>query len=306
MPSLTARALAGAVLCALLAAGCTSAVQSPPAAHRPAASPSGTGSASPVPGLVIVHDPGQVTGTLSGPCHVRGTGSSELPDRRCTPGSVDTSVTAARLCAPGYSTRSYRPPEALTQRFKYDQAYPAYGLPSGTKTELDHLVSLELGGSNDASNLWPETPPTPNPKDSIEAVLHAWVCAVSGTAAQARLGKAQRAIAGNWATAEKVLGIGAVVTPSPSTSRTFPAPAPSTSHAVAATRAPGHPSMPPSARAPVAAACSPLSSTGHCYRRGEFCPSADHGLSGTDASGSRITCEDTGSRWRWELATLAW
>lgn len=202
MRALTGRVLAGAVLCALAAAGCTSSGQSPPPAHSTAASPSGTGSASPPPGLTVVHDPGQVTGTLSGPCHVRGSGSSELPDRRCTPGSVDTSVTAARLCAPGYSTKGYRPPESQTRQFKYGEAYPAYGLPRTTRTELDHLVSLELGGSNDASNLWPEIPPTPNPKDSIEAVLHSAVCHGKVT-----LAAAQRAIATNWTTAEQVLGL---------------------------------------------------------------------------------------------------
>lgn len=212
MPSLTGRVLAGAVLCVLAAAGCTSSVQTSPAAHSTPASPSGTGSVSPPPGLTVVHDPGQVTGTLSGPCHVRGSGSPELPDRRCTPGSVDTSVTAARLCAPGYSTRGYRPPEAQTQQFKYGEAYPAYGLARTVKTELDHLVSLELGGSNDASNLWPEVPPTPNPKDKVENALHAWVCAATGKAAQDRLAKAQLAIAGNWVTAEKVLGISSLAT----------------------------------------------------------------------------------------------
>ena len=55
-------------------------------------------------------------------------------------------------------------------------AYPAYGEPHSKKTELDHLVSLELGGANDAANLWPEYPPTPNPKDKVENALHAAVC----------------------------------------------------------------------------------------------------------------------------------
>jgi hypothetical protein len=73
----------------------------------------------------------------------------------------------------------------------------AYGDPNSEKTELDHLVSLELGGSNDARNLWPETPRTPNPKDQIEGALNRAVCSGKVT-----LRAAQVAIA------ETVLGFG--------------------------------------------------------------------------------------------------
>ena len=96
------------------------------------------------------------------------------------------------------------PPASLTDRFKYDVAYPAYGTPPSEKTELDHLVSLELGGSNDATNLWPESPPTPNPKDKVENALHDAVCGGRIT-----LAAAQHAIASDWLTAEKKLGLSA-------------------------------------------------------------------------------------------------
>lgn len=172
-----------------------------------AASPTLPGSetpAAPTPSeLRPVHDPGQVTGALTGACHYRDSG--QLPDLRCTPGSIDPAVTQANLqstiCRSGY-TRTVRPPESETSRFKFDEAYPAYGVPAATKTELDHLVSLELGGSNDAANLWPEEPPTPNPKDTVENRLHAAVC--SG---QVTLAAAQRAIATDWTTAEAKLGL---------------------------------------------------------------------------------------------------
>ena len=81
-------------------------------------------------------------------------------------------------------------------------AYPAYREPHSKKTELDHLVSLELGGANDAANLWPEYPPTPNPKDKVENALHAAVCD-----GRVKLTAAQNAIASNWETAEQVLGL---------------------------------------------------------------------------------------------------
>jgi hypothetical protein len=154
-------------------------------------------------GLRRVHDPGEVTGTEPAHCAYRDDG--KLPDRKCTPGSIDPAVTQANIhrtiCVHGY-TKTVRPPESQTERFKFDEAYPAYGVPDGAKTELDHLISLELGGSNDASNLWPERSPTPNPKDEVEDALHAAVC--SG---QVSLRAAQTAIASNWTTAEAKLGI---------------------------------------------------------------------------------------------------
>ena len=154
-------------------------------------------------GLKKVHDPRHVTGTITGQCHYRDKG--QLPDPRCTPGSIDPAVTQANLsstiCRSGY-TRTVRPPESQTERFKFAVAYPAYGDPHSERTELDHLVSLELGGSNDATNLWPEYPPTPNPKDRIEAALNHAVCSGRVT-----LAAAQNAIARNWTTAEKTLGL---------------------------------------------------------------------------------------------------
>ena len=159
-------------------------------------------SASPA-GLVVVHDPGHVTGSITGSCHYRDGG--KLPDPRCTPGAIDPAVTQANIhrtiCVSGY-TAKVRPSAKQTDRFKYKVAYPAYGTPKRKKTELDHLVSLELGGSNDAANLWPESPPTPNPKDKVENALHRAVCE-----GRVSLTAAQRAIASDWLTAEASLGL---------------------------------------------------------------------------------------------------
>jgi len=161
------------------------------------------GSPAVMHGLKKVHDPKHVTGTIAGHCTYRDHG--QLPDPRCTPGSVDPAVTQpdiySTICKSGY-TKTVRPPEAQTGKFKFQVAYPAYGDPHSEKTELDHLVSLELGGSNDATNLWPETPPTPNPKDKVENALNRAVCSGRVT-----LTAAQNAIAANWMTAEKKLGL---------------------------------------------------------------------------------------------------
>ena len=160
-------------------------------------------------GLVVLHDPGQVTGTIAGPCHARGNGT--LPDVRCTPGGIDPAVTQANIystiCTTGY-TAKVRPPEAQTEAFKFNAAYPAYGIASGTETELDHLVPLELGGDNDEANLWPEVPPSPNPKDSVEDALNRAVCE-----GRVSLASAQVAIAQDWQTAESRLGLAAAPAP---------------------------------------------------------------------------------------------
>ena len=161
--------------------------------------------ASTSPGLKQVRDPGRVTGTIHGHCTYRDGG--KLPDPRCTPGSIDPVVTQANIrstiCKGGWTDPHLRPPESQTEAFKYDIAYPAYGTPSSEKTELDHLVPLELGGSNDATNLWPEYPPSPNPKDKVEDALNAAVCD-----GRVSLAAAQQAIASDWMTAGKRLGIG--------------------------------------------------------------------------------------------------
>jgi hypothetical protein len=66
-----------------------------------------------------------------------------------------------------------------------------------------------------------------------------------------------------------------------------------------ATTAPAAP--PVTAAAPPAAACSPRTSSGNCYKPGEFCPKSDHDASGVAGDGENITCENNDG-WRWEPA----
>jgi hypothetical protein len=116
-----------------------------------------------------------------------------FPNSACTPGDVFPQATKAAICVSGYS-RSVR--DVPTQ--EKDAVYAAYGIASHTpgQYEVDHLVSLELGGSNDISNLWPEAA-APKPgfheKDEVENALHDQVC--SG---QIDLAIAQREIATDW------------------------------------------------------------------------------------------------------------
>jgi hypothetical protein len=174
--------------------------------------------ASSTAGLVVLHDPGRVTGTLTGPCRTRD--DERLPDRHCTPGGIDPAVTQediqSTICVSGYTAR-VRPPEAETEAFKFNDAYPAYGISSSDQSELDHLVPLELGGDNAAANLWPEVGSVPNPKDRVEDALNSAVCA-----GRVSLAAAQIAIARDWETAESRLGIGAPVrapSPAPTSAR---------------------------------------------------------------------------------------
>src|SRR6266699_2828606 len=133
----------------------------------PAASTSGGPSAQARSGgLLAVHDPQQVTYSLTvGTCHAL---PGPRPDPTCTPGSYDPAVTqadiATTICRSGYTT-TVRPPDSQTDKAK-KTLYTDYGIATGTTSELDHLVSLELGGSNDVANLWPEVGTIPNPKDT--------------------------------------------------------------------------------------------------------------------------------------------
>ncbi len=198
---------AGPLAAAVLAmAGCAvSGLSSAPGpVLSPATAPQPGASGARRPGsLAVVHDPGRVTGTLTGSCRARDDG--RLPDRHCTPGAIDPAVTQAdiqaTICVSGY-TEKVRPPESQTGKFKFTGAYPAYHMTAGTESELDHLVPLELGGANDAANLWPEAGSVPNPKDSVERALNRAVCDD-----RIPLSRAQRAIARNWETAESRLGL---------------------------------------------------------------------------------------------------
>jgi hypothetical protein len=116
-----------------------------------------------------------------------------LPDSACTPGAIFASATTDQICQSGYASSVRNVPTS-----EKDQAYAEYGITSHAagQYEVDHLVSLELGGSNDIANLWPEAAqPTPgfHQKDQVENYLHDQVCAGSLS-----LHDAQVEIATNW------------------------------------------------------------------------------------------------------------
>lgn len=128
------------------------------------------------------------TRTKTSGCEINGA----LQDKACSPGAI-FSVTATQVCVSGYSS-SVRSVSESTK----NAVYAEYGIASHStgQYEVDHLIALELGGSNDIANLWPE-PANPTPgfhqKDSIENGLHAKVCSGAMTLATAQL-----EIADNW------------------------------------------------------------------------------------------------------------
>jgi hypothetical protein len=183
-------------------------------------------------GLKRIHDPRHVTYSIRlASCRFRDHG--QLPDRSCTPGSIDPAVSQgdvhSTICRARW-TETVRPPVSQTGPAKYQIAYPAYHLAGGAVSELDHLVPLELGGSNDITNLWPEVGKVSNnPKDKVENALNHAVCD-----GKVSLAAAQLAIASNWLTAEARLGL-APPHPSPSpTPSASPTPSPSPTHTVPA------------------------------------------------------------------------
>lgn len=115
-----------------------------------------------------------------------------LPDPVMTPGDVFP-VGPAAICVTGYSSKT----RDVSTKTK-DAVYASYGISSHASGayEVDHLIPLELGGSNDVKNLWPE-PANPRPgfheKDQLENLLHDLVC--SG---HLDLPTAQSAIATDW------------------------------------------------------------------------------------------------------------
>ena len=115
-----------------------------------------------------------------------------LPDPKLTSGDTVPGATAADVCTPGWASEHRHVTEGMR-----DQVYTEYGRTRGPDCcEVDHLIPLELGGSNDMKNLWPE-PSAPQPgyheKDQLENELHAMVC--SG---KISLADAQNCISTNW------------------------------------------------------------------------------------------------------------
>ncbi|MGH9466498.1 MAG: hypothetical protein ACRD1Y_04000 [Terriglobales bacterium] len=145
-----------------------------------------------------------------GQARYRRDGQALLPDPQLTPGAAVAGATAAAVCGHDYSTQE-RDVSASLKRQAYTE-YRAVKKP-GVCCEVDHLISLEVGGSNTLANLWPQ-PYEPKPgareKDRLEDYLHREVCSGALPLAQA-----QRELSQDWvrayrqmAAAESVASVG--------------------------------------------------------------------------------------------------
>jgi hypothetical protein len=150
---------------------------------------------------------------------VQGVPAVDLPDPHLTPGAAFAGVTTARVCTPGYASSVRNVPAA-----EKDEVYAEYRIVHVPLAhEVDHLISLELGGSNDIRNLWPEPYAgrwNARVKDRLENLLHSRVCA--GTMA---LRTAQRLISHDWPAAYRSLIGAPQAAPASPAAPTQPAPA---------------------------------------------------------------------------------
>jgi hypothetical protein len=115
----------------------------------------------------------------------------DMPRPSLTPG-VALAAGPTQICVPGYSSSVRDVPQA-----ENDAVYARYGVAHVPYAhEVDHLISLELGGSNAIRNLWPEPYAGrwgARTKDVLENRLHDLVCA-----GQLSLHYAQHIEATNW------------------------------------------------------------------------------------------------------------
>ncbi len=114
------------------------------------------------------------------PCHSGGVTFCALNP------AVTQATIEQTICHTGW-TSTVRPPESYTETLK-SQQIAAEGLPGGLSDyEEDHRMPLALGGApSDPMNLSPESPPSPNSKDSAELTLRDEVCGGDLTLLQAQ------------------------------------------------------------------------------------------------------------------------
>jgi hypothetical protein len=128
------------------------------------------------------------------------------PDPQLTPGAV-TNVPVEQIVAPGYAKQARHVTDA-TKRQVFIEYFGRVPDHPG-QYEIDHLISLELGGSNDIKNLWPQNylslPYNAHIKDKLEdhaaALVRNELKLHGHDAATALLRQIQHEIATDWVVA---------------------------------------------------------------------------------------------------------
>ena len=139
-------------------------------------------------------------------CATRTKNGFPIPDPNCTPGAINPTLTAAVLRDPTFTTKCVR--DNATSASQKAGTYTWYHIPhpknntGATQTcELDHLISLELGGADTLENIWPQCGPPGvqlraryfKQKDIVENFLARQV-----KAGNMDLAEVQRGIAEDW------------------------------------------------------------------------------------------------------------
>lgn len=153
----------------------------------------------PFAAVAASHEPGS--------CHVQHAGNGmQLPDPACTPGAVNPTVTAGVLQNPAFRTGAVR--DQLTSAAQKQIVYVWYGLLKPKNNvgpnqicDIDHLVSLGLGGSDALENLWPQCGPGNVPVGRREFKIkdaHVELGLMKRVKAGADLADIQQRIAADW------------------------------------------------------------------------------------------------------------
>jgi hypothetical protein len=117
--------------------------------------------------------------------------AAQLPSAFQTPGNK-SKASEAQVCAADFEA-SVKP----MAKWQRDQALERYGKrPEDFTGELDHLIPISLGGTNDPENLWPlpaNKDMGPAEKKALDQKLHQLVCDKT-----LKLKDAQDAIKKDW------------------------------------------------------------------------------------------------------------
>jgi hypothetical protein len=117
--------------------------------------------------------------------------AAQLPSAFQTPGNKSR-ANEAQVCAADFEA-SVKP----MAKWQRDQALERYGKrPEEFTGELDHLIPISLGGTNDPENLWPlpaNKDMGPAEKKALDQKLHQMVCDKT-----IKLKDAQDAIKKDW------------------------------------------------------------------------------------------------------------
>ncbi|MBD9354823.1 HNH endonuclease signature motif containing protein [Methylomonas albis] len=129
--------------------------------------------------------------------------TDDIPDLSKTPGVARPGLTKTKICSIKWGADERHVTPNMKKQVFANYGYSGYDDPhciadAHNKTcEIDHLISRELGGADDVSNLWPQayggTPWNAHLKDRLENRLNKEVC-------QGRLSlkNAQQLLVNDW------------------------------------------------------------------------------------------------------------